>query len=169
MLAIQLLTSPTARVPVLRNRYGKVPRSRCAVHICEKTELRTFHRALPGACAAGGNFRLVTKVTKGTPRKEENRSVRFSSPLGTPHLSTDRGSPPRCKRAGAYRYDNTDVMPALGNARRNSRAGQRPEECSRFAPKALMFSIASRKFPAALTLQFKYPNVAGTTFSSSIT
>ena len=34
------------------------------------------------------------------PKREENRSVRFSSLLGTSHLSTDRGSPPSLKRRG---------------------------------------------------------------------
>ena len=91
--------------------------------------------SLTSAYAAGGNFRLVTKVTKGTPKREENRSVRFSSLLGTSHLSTDRDSPPALKRRGL-----TDMI-----SRRGSRdTGQRPEECPRFAPKALMFSIASR-------------------------
>ena len=72
------------------------------------------------------------------PKGEENRSVRFSSPRGTPHLSTDRASPPRINARGL-----TDTI-----TQRDSRdTGQRPEECSRFAPEALMFSIASRKFP----------------------
>ena len=34
------------------------------------------------------------------PKREENRSVRFSSLLGTSHLSTDRGSPPRINARG---------------------------------------------------------------------
>ena len=51
------------------------------------------------------------------------------------HLSTDRASPPRINARGL-----TDTI-----TQRDSRdTGQRPEECSRFAPEALMFSIASR-------------------------
>ena len=51
------------------------------------------------------------------------------------HLSTDRDSPPSLKRRGL-----TDMI-----SRRSSRdTGKRPEKCPRFAPEALMFSIASR-------------------------
>ena len=66
--------------------------------------------SLSSAYAAGGNFRLVTKVTKGTPKREENRSVRFSSLLGTSHLSTDRGSPPRINARGL-----TDTLSQRGS------------------------------------------------------
>ena len=34
------------------------------------------------------------------PKREDNRSERFSSLLGTSHLSTDRGSPPRINARG---------------------------------------------------------------------
>ena len=40
-----------------RNRYGKVPRSKCALRICEKTELRTCRRTLPAANIAGNSLR----------------------------------------------------------------------------------------------------------------
>ena len=52
------------------------------------------------SCRAGTYFRCTTKVGKDVPKREENRSGRFSSLLGTSHLSTDRGSPPSLKRLG---------------------------------------------------------------------
>ena len=64
------------------------------------------------SCRAGTPFRYTTKGGKGVPKGEENRSVRFSSPLGTPHLSTDRASPPHGKRAGAYVIEEEKEVPA---------------------------------------------------------
>ena len=44
------------------------------------------------------------------PKGEENRSVRFASLLGTSHLSTDRGSPPRINARGL-----TDTLSQRGS------------------------------------------------------
>ena len=46
------------------------------------------------------------------PKGEGNRSVRFPSPLGTPHLSTDRASPPHGKRAVSYVFVCVKLFPA---------------------------------------------------------
>ena len=46
------------------------------------------------------------------PKGEGNRSVRFPSPLGTPHLSTDRGSPPHGKRAVSYVFECVKLVRA---------------------------------------------------------
>ena len=59
------------------------------------------------SCRAGTYFRYAAKVSKGASKERGKPFGAVSlSPLKSPLLSTDRGTPPHGKRAGAYVFES---------------------------------------------------------------
>ena len=65
------------------------------------------------SCRAGTYFRYAAKVSKGASKERGKPFGAVSlSPLKSPLLSTDRGTPPHGKRAGAHAFKGAKALPA---------------------------------------------------------
>ena len=65
------------------------------------------------SCRAGTYFRYAAKVSKGASKERGKPFGAVSlSPLKSPLLSTDRGTPPHGKRAVSYVCEGIKLIPA---------------------------------------------------------